>query len=207
MTTASPTGTTRERVLYELGRHGGYIRDRDIRLAAVDPHILGQLVADGTLERVVRGLYRRADAHSAYVGLADVNAAAPHAVICLLSALEYYGLTTTIPPEVYVSIPRKARPPRLDYPPLNVIRYNERMYHYGITEQALPDGRATVRMYSREKSIADALHFSNRIGRDIVVEVLREYLRRPHRDVDELLRAADICRVYQRMTTYLEAIL
>lgn len=111
-----------------------------------------------------------------------------------------------MPPEVYLAVPRKARPPRLAYPPLHVIRYNDRMFGYGVTARTLPDSKARVRMYSREKSIADALHFAGRVGRDIGIEALRAYLRQPGRDVDELLRAAEVCRVRPRMTAYLEMV-
>ncbi len=196
----------RDRVLRELDQRDGYVRDRDIRNAGVDPHLLARLVEEGVLERVARGLYRRADTWSEYRALVDAAVAAPHAVVCLLSALEYYGLTTTVPPEVYLAVPRKARPPRLAYPPLHVIRYNDRMFGYGITEQTLPDSKARVRMYSREKSIADAIHFAGRVGRDIGIEALRVYLRQSGRDVDELLRAAEVCRVRPRVTAYLEMV-
>ena len=197
----------RERILDEIDRHDGYVRDRQVRAAGIDSRLLARLVEEGEIERVRRGLYRRAGAWSAHIGLADAVASAPHAVVCLLSALEYYGLTTTAPPEVYLAIPRKARPPHLDYPPVHVIRYNERMFAYGIIAQTLDDGGAAARMYSREKSIADALHFRDRIGRDIGIEALRAYLGQPRRDVDELLRAADVCRVRPLMTSYLEVVL
>lgn len=46
---------------------------------------------------------------SALAALTLPVAADPHAVVCLLSALEYYGLTTTAPPKVYLAIPRDLR--------------------------------------------------------------------------------------------------
>ncbi len=196
----------KDRILREIDRRNGYVRDRDIRNAGIDPHLLARLVEEGTLERVARGLYRRADAWSEYRSLVDAVVAAPHAVICLLSALEYYGLTTTVPPEVYLAVPRKARPPRLAYPPVRVIRYNDLMFGYGIVEQTLPHSTVRVRMYSREKSIADAIHFAGHVGRDIGIEALREYMRQRDRNVDELLRAADACRVRARVTAYLEMV-
>lgn len=196
----------KDRVLREIDQRNGYVRDRDIRDAGIDPHLLARLVEEGTLERVARGLYRRADAWSEYRSLVDASVAAPHAVICLLSALEYYGLTTTVPPEVYLAVPRKARPPRLAYPPVHVIRYNDRMFGYGIVEQTLLDSTVRVRMYSREKSIADTIHFAGHVGRDIGIEALREYMHQRDRNVDELLRAADVCRVRARVTAYLEMV-
>ena len=73
--------------------------------------MLGALVAAGELERVRRGLYRRASVWFEHLNLADVAAVAPNGVIRLLSTLAYYGLTTMTPSDVYLAIPRKARPP------------------------------------------------------------------------------------------------
>ena len=200
------SSSARQRVLDELDRRGGYLRQRDLLAERIDPHILSELVAEGRLARVRRGLYRRADAWSEHLSLADAAAAAPTAVICLLSALDYYALTTVTPWEVYLAIPRKARPPRLDYPPVRVVRYSDRMFGYGITEQPLADGR-TVRMYGREKTIADAFRFDHLVGRDVALEALKTYLRQPGRDVDGLLAAAAVCRVRSQVAAALEALL
>jgi hypothetical protein len=42
----------------------------------------------------------------------------PKSVICLISALSYYNLTTQIPHFVYIALPRTSRLPKLKYPPL-----------------------------------------------------------------------------------------
>ena len=199
------SSSARQRVLDELDRRGGSLRQRDLLAERIDPHVLSEMVAEGRLARVRRGLYRRADAWSEHLSLADAAAAAPAAVICLLSALDFYALTTVTPWEVYLAIPRKARPPHLDYPPVCVVRYSDRMFGYGITEQPLADGR-TVRMYGREKTIADAFRFDHLVGRDVALEALKTYLRRPGLDVDGLLAAA-VCRAQSQVAAALEALL
>lgn len=197
---------SRRRVAEELHRRGGYVRHRDLLQAGIDPHVLGVLVAEGELERIRRGLYRLADDWSEHTGLAAATTAAPKAVVCLLSALDYYGLTMATPSEVYLAIPRKDRPPRIEYPPVRVVRYGERNFDYGITMQPLADG-AVARMYSREKTIADAFHFADIVSREVALEALKAYLRQPGRRIDELLAAAEVCRVRPRLTSYLEALL
>ena len=198
--------SSRQRLIEELERRGGYVRHRDLLRAGIDPHVLTAMVSQGELERVQRGLYRFADNWSEHTSLATATTAAPEAVVCLLSALEYYDLTTATPSEVYLAIPRKARPPRLEYPPVRVIRYGERMFSHGITLQPLSHGQ-TVRIFSREKTIADAFHFSNIVSHDVAMEALRTYLRWRQRDVDALLAAAAVCRVLPQLTSYLEALL
>jgi len=149
--------TARQRVFAELERRGGYLRQQQLLEVGIAPHILAKLVAEGRLIKVKRGLYRRADLWTEHLSLADATAAAPKAVVCLLSALDYYLLTTTTPWEIYLAIPRKARPPHIDYPPVRTVRYGERMFEYGIIQQPLANGR-TMRMYSREKTLADTFH-------------------------------------------------
>ena len=53
----------------------------------------------------------------------NVNVAklAPHGVICLISALAFHGLTTEIPHEIWLAVERKARKPKVAYPPVRAI--------------------------------------------------------------------------------------
>jgi predicted transcriptional regulator of viral defense system len=54
-----------------------------------------------------RGLYRVADAvEEEQSGIAVVAALAPNAVLCLISALSYHGITTQIPSTVQLAVPR-----------------------------------------------------------------------------------------------------
>lgn len=143
---------------------------------------------------------------SAEVGVADVAAAAPNGVICLLCAIAHYELTTTTPWEVYLAIPRKGWPPKIEYTPVRVIFFNDRMFEYGIRQEPLANHRS-VRMYSPEKSIADAFHFEEHVGHDIALEGLKTYMaRRRGRNIPELLRAAEICKVRLVMQRYVEAL-
>lgn len=195
-----------QRVLDALQDHGGYIRTGDILEAGIDHHVLARLTERGLLERVRRGLYRRADMVSADMAVADVAAAAPGGVVCLLSALAHYELTTTTPWEVYIAIPRKAWPPKIEYPPTRVVFYSYRMFEYGIREEPLSD-QGAVRMYGREKSIADAFHFQGYAGHDVALEALKTYMEhRRGRNIPELLKAAEICRVRPAIQRYVEAL-
>ncbi len=49
--------------------------------------------------------------------------------------------------------------------------------------------------------------YRNKIGLDIATEGLREYLRKPKREVKALMKFAEICRVKQIVSQYTRAIL
>ncbi len=129
----------------------------------------------------------------------------PRGVVCLISALAYHQLTTQIPHEIYVAIPRDNEPPRLDYPPVRVFRFSPPSYGVGVETHAL-DG-VSVRIYSREKTLADCFKYRNKIGLDTALEALRLYKEQGRIDVAALLRFAAVCRVAKVMRPYLEAIL
>lgn len=206
MTTTHALEPGEQRILDLLPEHGGYVRTADILQAGIDHHALTRLTERGLLERVRRGLYRRSDLISSDIGVLDVAATVPEGVICLLSALSHYELTTTTPWEVYVGIRRKAWRPRIDYPPVRFVFYTDRMYAYGICEEALSTGQP-VRMYSPEKSIADAFHFDGIVEREIALEALKTYMgRRRARHIHELLKAAEVCRVLPTVRRYVEAL-
>jgi predicted transcriptional regulator of viral defense system len=125
-------------------------------------------------------------------------------VVCLLSALQFHGLTTQTPAEVWLAIDRKARAPRVKSPALRLVRMSDEALRRGIEERRIES--VTVRVFSAAKTVADCFKFRNKIGLDVALEALRDY-RRAHRGgMDELWRFARTCRVTRVMRPYLEAL-
>ncbi len=186
--------------------HGGMLRTRDALEAGIHPRTLYALRDSGLIELLSRGLYRLADAPS--LGNPDLVTVAlkiPNGVLCLISALAWHELTTQIPHEICVAIPRGAEPPRLSYPPARYFWFSGSAYSEGIETHAV-DG-VPVRIYSREKTLADCFKYRNRLGLDTALEALNAYRRHGSINVDALLRYADVCRVKRVIQPYLEAVL
>jgi predicted transcriptional regulator of viral defense system len=153
-----------------------------------------------------RGLYRLAEVQPpGNPDLVQVALLVPKAVICLISALSFHGLTTQIPHRVSISLPRRSQRPRLAYPAVDVIWLPDPAYQAGIEAHAL-DG-VTVHIYSREKTIADCFRYSERVGKDVLVEMLHEYKRQGEVNISAILHFAQIDRVVEKLQPYLEAIL
>ena len=160
----------------------------------------------GVIEPVSRGVYRLAALPQlSNPDLVTVSLRYPNAVICLVSALAYHDITTQIPHEVTVAVPRGSRAPSLDYPPVRAYRYAREAYEPGIETHRI-DG-VPVRVYSCEKTLADCFKFRNRIGMDVVLEALKFHRERNGFDLRALLDCARACRVERVMRPYLEALL
>ena len=193
------------RVRDAFRRAGGILRTAQALRAGVHPRDLYALRDAGVLEEVSRGVYRLADLPPfAEPDLATVALRVPKAVIALVSALHFHGLTTEIPHEVSVALPQGTSRPRLDWPPLRVYWFSGSMFTSGI-ETHERDG-VHLRVYGAAKTVADCFKFRNRLGIQVAVDALRTGIEERKITPAELLRAARTCRVAQIVRPYLEAL-
>lgn len=183
----------------------GAVRARDARAAGLSSPELARLVAAGQLDHVGRGLYVPTKAKiTEHHSLVEAAARVPHGVVCLLSALRFHGIGTQNPHEVWLAIDVKAWKPVSDWPPLRIVRFSGVALTYGVDVHELEG--VDVRITSREKTVADCFKYRNKIGLDVALEALREYLRSRKRSIDQLTKAAEACRVARVMRPYLEAL-
>jgi len=195
------TQTTR---ILALARKRGVLRPGDLPGVAAARVTLTRLVATGQLERVGRGLYRLpGGSASEHETLVAVAAQVPPAVFCLLTALQFHGLTTQLPREVWIAMPRGSHVPRLDYPPLKMVQSSGEAFGAGVEEHVRD--RVPLRVYGVARTVADCFKHRNKIGLDVALEALRDALKQKKTTVDELWRYARICRVANVMRPYLEA--
>ena len=160
----------------------------------------------GQVEALARGRYRLADAAPrAEPDLVTVAAKVPRGVICLTSPLAFYDLTTEVPHAVWVAVPRNSEPPRLNHPPARVVRVSPGPYAAGVDTHRL-DG-VPVKVYGREKTLADCFKHRREVGLDTALEAVRRYKAQGRGGVEGVLRHAAVCRVARVARPYLEAML
>lgn len=191
--------------LLQLAQQKGLLRPSDLTKLGIPRVYLTRLSASGKLARAGRGLYRLAEASlSENESLAIVAARAPQAVFCLLTALQFHGLTTQLPRRVWIALPQGSHPPRMDYPPLKLIQYSGDAFTQGIETHRID--QVNIRVYSVAKTIADCFKHRNKIGLDVALEALKDARSQRKASADDLWRYAKICRVANVMRPYLEAI-
>ncbi len=193
------------KAILDLAAERGLIRPRDLTERGLPTVALTRLVRQGQLQRVGRGLYALPDRPvSEHNALAEVARKHPHAIVCLLSALRFHDLTTQSPFEVWLAIPNKARAPKMDYPPLRIVRFSGEALTVGVEDHVI-DG-VPVRVTSVARTVADCFKFRNKIGLDVALEALQESWRAKRVSMDELWRYAMLCRVTNVMRPYMESL-
>jgi predicted transcriptional regulator of viral defense system len=196
--------STAERLI-DLARSQGLIRSCDLAPLGIPRVFLTRAVRRGQLERVGRGLYglpgREVSAHGS---LAEVARRVPKGVVCLLSALRFHGLTTQAPFAVWLAIENKSLAPKLDFPPLRIVRFSGAALTEGVEEDVV-DG-VTIRVTGVAKTVADCFKYRNKIGLDVALEALREAWHEKRMTSDDIWRYAKICRVANVMRPYLDSL-
>ncbi|MGD1006031.1 MAG: type IV toxin-antitoxin system AbiEi family antitoxin domain-containing protein [Ignavibacteriaceae bacterium] len=186
--------------------HNGFARMQELRNNGVQTRTIAKAVKDGVIEKIKPGLYKLVDyPWDEHGSFADVCNSYNKAVICLTSAAAYYELTTFNPAYITVAVPHNTPGFKLDYPPIQVYYFPYKYYETGINEIDTKSGH--IRIYSQEKTICDLFRYVNKIGDDIVIESLRNYLKQKKRDINKLFEYAEILKVKEKILPYVKAII
>jgi predicted transcriptional regulator of viral defense system len=184
----------------------GIARLREIRRAGITAATVSRLEREGIVTRLGRGLYQLADAplegnHS----LAEAAKRVPRGVICLVSALAFHGLTDQMPRRVWVAIGPKDWKPRIDSPPLQIVRFADRFLREGV-ETHMIEG-VPVPIFGIAKTIADVFRHRRSVDTAVAVQALKEALRQRKATPAEIARAAVQGGVWTTLRPYLEALI
>ena len=177
----------------------------ELKKAGYSHYKINQLVEDGTLLKLNKKYYENTEYNGEESDFYYVQAYAPKGVVCLMSAASYYNLTTFRPDSVDVAIQRKAKISTMpDWPVLSVYYYADDRFKTGI--ETVQEGRNHLKIYDVEKTVVDIVCFREKVGIEETKEILVNYLRRKDRNLNRLLRYAEMLKCGEVMKTYLEVL-
>jgi len=183
----------------------GYIRTKDITSKGINRKYLRDLINEDTIERIKRGLYRWKDAKfDVEEELINVSKIVQHGVICLVSALAYYELTTYTPGEYTIAVRRNYNIKLPDYPPIKLYYFSDKYYMDGV--EKIDINGNIIKIYNIEKTICDCLRYEDKISKDIIVESIKEYVKRRDKNISELMNYAAKAKVKDIVQKYIEVL-
>ena len=178
----------------------------DLLSAGFSYYKINKLVAEGKLIKLNNKMYENTAYSGEVSDFSVVSAYAPKGILCMMTAIRYYALTTYLPDSVDIAIERNMKISTMpEWPSINVWYFPEKRYNSGIVRIA--DAAGEYRIYDIEKTVIDILYYRNKVGIEETKEVLRNYLARPDRDLIRLRRYADTLGCKKILGTYLEVLL
>lgn len=157
-------------------------------------------VKKGDVTRLKRGVYAKEDALANT--MIDVEKVVPGGVLCLYSAWDHYQMTTQIPSAYFIAIDRDRKVVLPDFPAIQLVFQNRQILPIGCTTATIQG--FSVAIYNRERCVCDAIKYRNKVGLDVMAEVLGSYLKSPDRNIELLRTYAEKLRVLSTLRRYLE---
>jgi len=201
-----PTDTAIAAAASIFTTHGAVMRTGEALEAGIHERTLYWMRDHGQLEVLSRGVFHLTTAPlPESLDVAAVMRRTPKAVLCLASALAYHEIGTQIPHFVQIALPRTVRPPKFDYPPVQVFNMSDTAFRAGVEEHMM--GGTRIRVFSVAKTVADCFKYRNRIGLDVAMEALQEVVRKRTASPAEIMEFARIDKVESVIGPYLTALL
>ena len=158
-----------------------------------------QKAKQGDLVRIKRGVYaKEIDLADTMI---DIEAIVPEGILCMFSAWEYYGLTTQIPQQFDIAIKRGRKVILPKYPTIKLHNLSDTVLNLGVTTATISGYK--VKIFDLEKCVCDAVKFRNKIGMDVCIEIIKNYLKRKDRNISKLTKYAQTLRVAKILDIYL----
>ncbi len=164
-------------VLEGLMRDGAIRRSRDLAKKGVAAATVQRALADGWLEKVSRGTYRKAGAnHEEGEHLAEVMARVSEGVVCLHSAAALHGLGDLEPRDVWIGIPHAAKPTALHNRGVRFVRWRRtEAFREGVSERRVCG--IQVKVTGPARTVVDLLTLKGGSGWDVGLRCLGDYFR------------------------------
>lgn len=157
-------------------------------------------VRKGEAIRLKNGIY--ADIDALANTMVDIRTIIPNGILCLWSAWSIYHLTTQIPNAYYVAIERTRKIILPDYPEFQLVFQSDKLLSIGVTQKDVQG--YNVPIFDIERSVCDAIKYRNKVGIDVMAEILQTYLKRPDKNISLLMDYAAKLRLRNTLNQYLE---
>jgi len=179
---------------------GGIMSTKSLVEHGVSHYYIKKMLKSGLIESLKRGIYKlsKADLDESI----EISFMIPKGIFCMFTSASIHELSTNIPFQYHVAIPKKDKVRLPIYPPVKLYYWDTVQYSTGV-EKIKRDGQ-TIFVYDREKTVCDFLKFKNKVGFNDAKEVLKTYLKRRDRNIDQLVKYSKLLRVHSIVDQYLK---
>ncbi len=136
-----------------------------------------------------------------------IKAVLPEIVVCLESALFYYGYSDFTPRKWSVAVPRS-----MSLAKINSIDIPFTLFY--VSPEKINLGKTTAQfngtelnIYDRDKTICDCFKYQNKIDSELFNKAINAYVADDNKNLINLAKYAKEMRVYKKMMTIMEVLL
>lgn len=175
-------------------RYGGMMRTTQLAEEKVFYLQRQKLIEEGCIEKVRRGYYQWID-HEDFSETGTVIRLFPDAILCMDTALRYYGYSDRTPGEWHLAVSKDSGKSRfnIDYPFVKPYYIEPAVLELGLTKGNM-DGYE-IRIYDKDRVICDCLRYRNKMDKEIFNKAIQNYIADPEKSIPKLMEYAGPLRV------------
>ena len=175
-------------------RYGGMMRTSQLAEEKVFYPQRQQLINGGYIEKIKRGYYQWLNPDD-FSETGTIIRLFPDAILCMDTALRYYGYSDRTPGEWHLAISKDSGKSRfnIDYPFVKPYYVEPSVLELGLTKGNV-DGHE-VRIYDKDRVICDCLRYRNKMDKEIFNKAIRAYIDDPGKNIPKLMEYAGPLRV------------
>lgn len=186
-----------------IEEHDGIISSKLVVENNIHREYLRQMVLNGELEIAARGVYILPEAFEDEMLIFQLKNT--RIIYSHESALLLHDLTDRVPFQHVVTVPYGYNPTRLKAEGLLVHTVKKDFIDVGICSKKTIFGNE-VKTYDVERTICDILKDRNNQDIEIVLDAIKRYFRRKDRDLNKLMKYAELLKVKRILMPYLFAL-
>lgn len=178
--------------------HNGIMRTKDIFEYKISGWFLKKMITEGYVEKIKYGYYQWQD-ERAFSEATIIARLFPDAVLCMDSALQYYGYTDRTPAAWCLAVDKHSTKSRfkIDYPTVKPHYIPDEQLKLGV-EVVMIDNEE-LKIFNREHVICDCLRQENKMDSEIFNKAIQAYVKDPKKNVPRLITYAKLLRTEKKV--------
>lgn len=178
--------------------HNGIMKSKEIIENKIYNRFLKKLIDEGYVEKIKFGYYQWQD-ERAFSEVTVIARLFPDAVICMESALQYYGYTDRTPSAWCLAVDKHSTKSRfsIDYPSVKPHYIPEEQMMLGAELVNIED--TELKIFNRERVICDCLRQENKMDVEVFNKAIQAYIKDPKKNVPRLMEYAKILRTENKV--------
>lgn len=175
------------------------IRTVDINKIGLRSREIAELVEAGKLERIKQGYYRIVEYGQDDSEAKMIAQLYPDGVLCMTTALFYYGYIDRTPLEWDIAINRNTSKARfnIDYPYVKPYFMEKNHLQYGVEEADYGD--CNLKIFNRDRLICECIKHENKMEREIFNKAIQGYINDSKKNVADLLEYAKRRNIHKKI--------
>ena len=189
-----------------LAQFGGIAKTSDFVAAGIKKQELGVFCKTNQLKRIRQGYYQLAD-DSGISEAQFLHVLLPEGIVCVESALFYYGYSDFTPRVWTVAVPRSISLAKLkiDVVPIKPYYIQNDLHQIGKSFASF-DG-TDLAIYDRDRTICDCFKYRTKLDRETFSKAMNRYVADDEKNLVNLTLYAKELGLYKRVMDLMEVML